>query len=84
MWEICRVFMPVGGYIHFYSWHDGWGKQKPREYLAHFYPNWLQANPTRHHPEDLIVVLLGNGWEPYAVAEVDAVNGYYFRRKVNS
>lgn len=81
MWEMRQVlaspYDPAP--VTFYSWRDGWGSSSAADFLARFHPGWLRQNPRRPTPEDVIVVLLGRGWEPYAV---DGAT-HFFRRQVN-
>ena len=80
MWEMCRVGTGLSKFVRYWSWRDGWGELPIRDYLAQFYPEWFEKNPKRDHFQDLILVLLGHGWEPYAYDNLD----YFFRRHIIS
>ena len=83
MWEICTVEIHMSvGTVHYWSWPDAWRNLTPRDYLAQFYPEWLQKNPKRTHADDVITVLLGHGWEPYAYVSAPTQH-YCFRREVD-
>jgi hypothetical protein len=79
MWEFC-IFNTFVDKVTYCSWSDGYDTLRPREYLTRFHPGWLKENPKRDGTYDVIMVLLGLGWEPYAANGSDL----YFRRKVNS
>jgi hypothetical protein len=85
-WEMCTVRMPKGGLVSFFSGKSGWVSLMKQEYIAQNFPIWLQKNPKSDHVEDLIVLLLNSGWEPYAVVgdSIGNVQAYSFRRRITN
>lgn len=81
MWELCRASITGSGGLIFYSWKGEKYHGNNRGFMEKFYPDWLQKHPKKWSNDDLFLLLLSEGGEPYEATEWD---DHWFRRKINN